>query len=62
MKQDNRIVTNIKQVIKNKAERAKATFIYSKEGGYWMHQGCRVKPQHFDIMLPIEPVSYPVYL
>ena len=59
---DTRITTNILQVIKNKAERAKATYIQEADKGYWLYNGCKITDKHFDLMLPVTPVSYPVYL
>ena len=51
-----RTTTNIKQIIRNKQERAKAVYIYAKGIGYYLYNGCKVKPEHFDLMLPIEPI------
>jgi hypothetical protein len=49
-----RITTNILQVLKNKAERAAATFVISPNENYYMYKGDKIKPSHFALMLPLE--------
>lgn len=47
--------TNIVQVIKNKVERAKATYIINPDGSYMVNYlGNILTPAAFDTLLPIE--------
>ncbi len=48
------IKTNIKQVVKNKIERMKATWVVNGNGSYWLYGNDRIKEEHFDLILPIE--------
>lgn len=46
--------TNIIQVLKNKTERAKATFVISGNNSFYLYKGDRIKEHHFDLILPIK--------
>jgi len=50
---DTRITTNILQVIKNKAERAKATYIETAGKCFYLYKGDRIEPRHFEMMLQL---------
>lgn len=54
-----KITTNILQVIKNKAERAAATFVASPKGNYYVYHGDRIKEKHFEMMLPVQIIKNP---
>lgn len=56
-----RQTSNIAQVIKNKIERMKATFVFNSNGSYYLYRGDKIKPEHFVMMFPIEPVKTIVY-
>lgn len=47
--------TNVIQVVKNKVERAKASFIIDDNGnGFFLYKGDRIAPKHFDLIFPID--------
>jgi len=47
--------TNIAQVLRNKQERAKATYIIKNDGTYFIsYKGAILSPEQFDTMLPIQ--------
>ena len=46
--------TNISQVLRNKAERAKASYIVSGSNHFVMYKGNVLTPAAFDELLPIE--------
>ncbi len=56
-----RITTNIKTIIANKMERNKATFVQSGGKAYYEYKGDRIAPEHFAMMLPIEPKKCIIY-
>ena len=56
-----RIKTNIKTIIANKIERNKATYIESNGKCYYEYKGDRISPEHFAMMLPIEPKKCIIY-
>jgi hypothetical protein len=46
--------TNIAQVLRNKFERAKATYIIKNDGAYFVnYKGAVLTPEQFEEMLPI---------
>ena len=45
--------TNIQQVIKNKQERNNATFVITPNKQFYLYKGDRIKPKHFEMMLPV---------
>lgn len=49
------IATNIQTVMKNRLERAKASFIINSEGeSYWLYRGQKIKEHHFNLILPVD--------
>jgi len=57
-----RITTNVKQIIKNKKERAKATWRIIEGKMIVLYKGETIKPEHFELMYPIEPKTTIIYL
>jgi hypothetical protein len=57
-----RLTTNVKQVIKNKLERAKSTFRIEGDKSLVIYKGERLKPEQFERMFPIEPKQQIIYL
>ncbi len=57
-----RITTNILQVIKNKAERNKATYIENSKESYYLYKGDKLSEFHLNLILPIQPQRNIVYL
>lgn len=49
-----RLTTNIRNVIKNKQERDKATFVITPTNSFVYYKGDRITESHFNLMLPIE--------
>ena len=52
--------TNISQVLRNKAERAKASYIVSGSNHFVMYKGNVLTPDAFENLLPIEVKSVSV--
>jgi len=52
--------TNISQVLRNKAERAKASYIVSGSNHFVMYKGNVLTPDAFEQLLPIEVKSVSV--
>lgn len=52
--------TNISQVLRNKAERAKASYIVSGSNHFVMYKGNILTPDAFENLLPIEVKSVSV--
>ena len=52
--------TNISQVLRNKAERAKASYIVSGSNHFVMYKGNVLTPDAFESLLPIEVKSVSV--
>ena len=52
--------TNIAQVLRNKAERAKASYIISGQNYFVMYKGNVLTPDAFEQLLPIEVKSVSV--
>ena len=49
-----KIRTNIQDVIKNKMERAKATFFFSPEKQYYIYEGVEYSEAELNALLPVE--------
>ena len=52
--------TNIAQVLRNKAERAKASYIISGQNYFVMYKGNVLTPDAFEQLLPVEVKSVSV--
>lgn len=47
--------TNVIQVIKNRIERSKASFIIDAHGnGFFLYKGDKIAPKHFNLIFPVE--------
>ena len=56
-----RVTINIKTIIANKIERNKATYVSCRGKSYYEYKGDRIAPEHFAMMLPIEPKKCIIY-
>ncbi len=57
-----RISTNAKQIVKNKIERCKAIFVFTGQENYYLYRGNKLSEFHFNMVLPIEPISIATHL